>query len=476
MIRGTSASQPMTLAADPLSSAFWPEPLRRAFYRIPAQTPWVVALSGGLDSVVLLHLALRWRQAGPGAGPLRALHINHGLALQASEWAAHCRALCARLGVELEVAQAHVGSAAGVGLEDAARQARYGIFEDYLAAGEVLLLAHHADDQAETQLYRMMRGAGLTGLAGMPETRSLGRGSLYRPLLSLSRHNLEALARSAQLEWVEDPSNRDDRYDRNFLRGRIMPLLRERWPGVSARMARNAQHVRESLALLEERARDDALLVVDTQNGDLKLAHLQALSGPRRRNLVQWWLRELGLAPLSEAHLTAALDQFLSSADDKNPVIAWDGQVLRRYAGRVVVLAGTRVAVSPESATWALSEPLQWAGGTLAANPSGGGGLAGEIECLHVSTRQGGELIELATGQHQALKKWLQARQIPPWERAVIPLLWSGSTLVAIADQWLHPRFLAPHDKPGWNLSWQPPEFRAGSWRGLSHKLEAYSD
>lgn len=451
----------MTQRADPLFPESWPDSLRRAFEKLPSENPWTVALSGGLDSVVLLHLAWAWHGREGRAGQLSAVHINHGLSAQSGEWADSCRALCQTLGIPLASVTVAVSRNTGTGLEDSARQARYRIFADRLASEEALLLAHHADDQAETQLYRMMRGAGLAGFAAMPVSRPLGAGQLYRPLLSQTRQQLKAMAESAKLSWMEDPSNVDERHDRNFLRRRVMPLLKNRWPGASLRMSSNALHGREALVLLDERARDDAATVMAPGEDGLLLEPLLALSGPRQRNLLQWWLRQLGLTPLTEKHLSRTLPQFLEASDDSSPVIAWNGQALRRFDGRIHVLDQALISAIPEPVIWHLPDALPWAGGVLRAKAAKGSGLSQNLAPLQVCPRQGGERIVLSNGQHQPLKKWLQARRLPPWERARLPLLWAGETLVAVADYWIHPRFRAGTDEVGWRVQWQAPDVRA---------------
>lgn len=462
----------MTRAASPLSPEAWPDNLSRAFQHLPQEAPWTVALSGGLDSVVLLHLARAWRQSQGVGGPLRAVHVNHGLADQADAWAEHCTTLCQTLGVELAVVSVAVPRQAGTGLEDAARSARYQVFARHPGPDDALLLAHHADDQAETQLYRMMRGAGLAGYAGMPESRALGSGRLYRPLLSMTRHALRSMAEQAGLDWVEDPSNRDDRHDRNFLRNQVMPLLKARWPGAAQRMSQNARHAREAMALLDERALEDARTALAENTGDLLLEPVQALSGPRRRNLIQWWLRHQGLTPLGEKYLAGPLDDLLGAGQDRNPEIRWAGQVMQRYNGRLVVLDEATLAATPEPATWRLPEPLHWAGGRLEAWPASGEGLSRRCRQVRVCRREGGERLELPGGQHQPLKKWLQSQRLAPWERDKLPLLWSDGILVGVAGYWLHPRFKAQAGEPAWAIGWRPPEYRAA----IRKPLAAYSD
>ena len=212
---------------------------------------WYVGYSGGLDSTVLLHLLQQWRAANPGAPALTAIHVNHCLQAAADAWQVHCEQQCHALGVPL-ISRTEPVRASGQGIEAAARAVRYGIFERQLQAGAVLFLGHHLDDQVETFFLRLMRGAGLQGLAAMPARRPLGRGVLVRPLLRVPRTRLEDCAREHHLRWVEDPSNTDTALDRNFLRRQLLPALASRWPAYRQTVARAGDHLAAAAALLQE--------------------------------------------------------------------------------------------------------------------------------------------------------------------------------------------------------------------------------
>src|SRR3990167_5323944 len=228
--------------------------LRDALQPWRSTAGWCVALSGGLDSTVLLHLlaSLAQREALP---PLSAIHIHHGLQAAADVWPAHCRELCAALCVPLQVEYVQV--APGASLERAARDARYAAFAARLGAGELLLTAQHRDDQAETLLFRLLRGAGVQGLSAMPLSRALGAGQLVRPLLNCSRDELLAYAREHKLTWIEDPSNADERFSRNYLRRQVVPALLSRWPQAATTIAPSAAHLSEAAQLLDELAQQD---------------------------------------------------------------------------------------------------------------------------------------------------------------------------------------------------------------------------
>ncbi|WP_312936393.1 tRNA lysidine(34) synthetase TilS, partial [Pseudomonas sp.] len=248
---------------------------------------WQVAFSGGLDSTVLLHLLHAYAQRH-GAPPLCAVHVQHGLQAVADTWPAHCQQVCEQWGVELRLVEVKVET--GASLEQAARTARYQAFEALLEEGDVLFTGQHLDDQAETVLFRLLRGAGLRGLTGMPQVRPLGRGQLVRPLLGHCRAQLQDYATRHGLTWIEDPSNSDTRFARNYLRAEVVPALRQRWPQAQQSLVRSAAHLHEAQGLLDELARED-LQAAATQHAfawagvdSLSLAALAPLSPARQRN------------------------------------------------------------------------------------------------------------------------------------------------------------------------------------------------
>lgn len=406
---------------------------------LPTDTPFVLALSGGLDSTVLLHGLVR-----AGFAPrLRAVHVNHGLDAQAPAWADHCRQQCAALGIACQVEQ--VALAPGSNLEARARDARYQAIDATLAPGEALVLAHHRDDQAETVLFRLLRGAGVPALAGMRRHSVRDGISLWRPMLSMARSSLEDIARHWSLEWVEDPSNQSPRFDRNFLRHQVLPLLQSRWP-VADRLASAGEHFAEAGALLDELAGEDAQRCA-ASGETLQVSGLSALTAPRRRNLVAWWLRQNGF-PLPDRHILERLDgEVLDAADDRNPVLRWPGGVLARHGGKLWCL--------PVDALTPLPDVLQWDwkrqprldlgdAGVLEASCSAGSDdvlrLPAGVGSLTVKRACGGERI-LLRGMHRQVSELWRVDGVPPWQRQRLPLFYAGEVLVAVAgigvaDDW----------------------------------------
>jgi len=410
---------------------------------------WCVAFSGGLDSTVLLHLmvSLSRRMALP---PVRAVHVEHGLQAAAADWPAHCQQVCAALGVSLRVRAVQV--APGASLERAAREARYAALADELEAGELLLTAQHRDDQAETLLFRLLRGAGVRGLAGMPASRPLGRGHLLRPLLSASRAELEAYAIAHQLQWVEDPSNGDMQYSRNYLRQQVLPVLSQRWPQAATSMARTSEHLREAQELLDDLARLDLASLSEPSRfawlalPSLPLAPLLTLSAARQRNLLRYWLAPLTALPDSDHW--AGFESLLAAGVDALPVWRLAGGELHRADGRLWWLAGAWLQ-TPASVDLPLTVgELQLPGNgrlrLLGAAPAGP---------LHVAYRQGGECMSIAGRGSRDLKRLLNESGLPAFVRGRVPLLLCAGRVLAVAS--LPGLDGAPQGD--WQLQWQPP-------------------
>lgn len=418
---------------------------------------WCVALSGGLDSTVLLH-ALAGLRRCTLQGPLRAIHVNHQLHPAAGEWAVRCGALCRRIGVPLEIRLVEVDLRSGEGPEAAARRARYAAFRQCIGPGEQLLTAHHMDDQAETILLNLLRGSGVSGLAGIPEAMPLGAGLVRRPLLGLPRARLLEYARVHCLDWVEDPANRDERMDRNYLRSIVLPALRRRWPAAAPVLARSARLCGEAAGLLVELAQRDAYRVV--KRGRIELPALRRLSAARQRNLLrQLCRRELGSAP-GEARLRTGLSQLLDAGSDRAPALVWPGGEIRRYRDRLYLLPPDWDVDRPAPA-----EPVR-PGRVLELGPGHGrlrltrvhtGGIAAELAVagLTVRFRVGGEKIRpLGAAHHRKLKTLLQEHGVVPWMRGRLPLLYAGERLAAIADIWVAAECAAPVGQSGYRVRW----------------------
>ena len=413
--------------------------------------PVLAAFSGGLDSTVLLH----WLATHPAMhGGLRAIHVDHGLHPDSGAWAMHCRETCDALGVPLEVVRVDVPRDSGHGPEAAARTARHGAFVAAMRNDEVLALAHHADDQAETFLLRALRASGPDGLASMRPWLAYRAGWAWRPLLETPRASLQRHALDHGLRWIEDPSNADRSFDRNYLRHAVMPRLRERWPHADAAFAASARLAGEAADLLD--AEDARLLAaLRTKATDtLEVPGLLALPAARRARVLRRWVAELGLPPLPANGVARIEHELLPARRDAEAAFAWAGARLRRW--RDQLHAGR--ASAPLPADWAAT----WDGRVPLALPGGGvlrlEGADRFDAPLRVRARHGGERIALpGRSHHHALKHVLQDLGLPPWERERLPLLEDGDgELLAAGDRVIAAPLRAWLDARGARLAWAP--------------------
>jgi tRNA(Ile)-lysidine synthase len=419
----------------------------------------LVGFSGGLDSAVLLH-ALTYRRSES----VRAVHINHGLHPDAARWEAHCAEFARTLRVPYQARTIHVPLDAQEGLESAARYARYAAFSELLRPGETLLTAHHADDQLETVLLALLRGSGVDGLAAMPRCQPFASGWHVRPLLDFTREELQRWASEHGLRWLEDPSNLNPRFDRNYLRSQVVPLLRERWPSAAHAVARTALHLGEASTLLDEVAARD--LAAATLGSCLRTHALRSLDGPRRRNVLRYWLRSCGARAPSTRKLAALEHDMLAAEDDRSPCVAWDDVEVRRHRHLLYCVRrmGGDAAMDFEW-EWQSPAPLNGVAGQLRAEIAHGRGVsrASLPPRLRVRTRTGGERIRLPGHEHhRELKKLLQEANVLPWWRDRLPLLYVDETLVAVADLWIDRAFAASRDEQGVQFIWdERPELMA---------------
>lgn len=427
--------------------------------RLRSGAGFCVALSGGLDSSVLLHGMCALRPESPGIA-LRAVHVNHGLHPQADEWARACERLCGALDVPLLQESVEIDVGGGKGPEAAARSARYGVFERLILRDENLLTAHHQDDQVETVLLRLLRGSGPRGLGGIPNQARFGAGWLHRPLLDMSRQELRAYADNFGLDWVDDSSNKDTSFDRNYLRHEILPLLQRRWPGMGKTVGRAARLGAEAGVLL------DALAEIDhhgfADDGVLSVGGLRALTPSRQRNVVRRVLNQAGLDAPSEIRLQSGLDQLLSAKPDRQPFVCWGRTQIRRYRDQLFFLD-----FDPSAASMALPAQYEWDGrraidmgpvrGRLTLVPDTAGRVAmPPAEGMVVRFRQGGERIKAANdSHHKALKKLFQEAGVLPWMRGHVPLIYVRERLFAVADLWASAEASAGPGDRACRIAWE---------------------
>jgi tRNA(Ile)-lysidine synthase len=413
-----------------------------------------VGLSGGLDSVVLLHL-LRELSSRQGF-VLSAWHVHHGLSAGADQWQVFCERLCAALEVPLEVRRVKVGTGQGRGLEAAARQARYSAFAEIDA--EWLALAHQRDDRIETMLFNLLRGSGPNGAAGMPAWRPVAPGSrlrLIRPLLEVSREELARHAVARGIEWIVDDSNADLRHARNYLRLEVLPLLRKRFPGCDETLARAAVHFSEADALLEQLAAGDAEAACSGER--IAVAEMARLGEARACNLLRHLLRQASLPMPDRARLLEAVRQLIHAAPDRQVAIDLGQRVLRRHRGEAWLVSKAPPALERE---WRGEAFLPWGDGLVNFVSGLGQGirldrLAGQR--LVLRQRRGGERIQPDLRRpRRELGKFLQEAGVPPWEREILPLLCCGDEMVWAPGIGIDCTWRCEEGEAGLLPNWQP--------------------
>lgn len=422
---------------------------------LPAHSRRVlVGYSGGLDSSVLLHALQRQARF-----ELRALHVHHGLHAAADDWAEHCRQCCADLRVPLAIEHVAVIEQ-GLGPEAAARHARQHAYAAHLADADLLALAHHRDDQAETFMLRALRAAGPDGLAAMRMLRPFATGLMWRPLLRVPQATLRDYALAHGLRWVEDPSNRDSAFDRNYLRQQVMPLLRARWPEADAALAHAAQLAADAHDLLS--IEDDKALAAARHHGDphtLNCPRLLQLPPERRARVIRRWVQQLGLPPLPGNAIAHIQRDLLDARADAEASYRWGAQAsarIERWAEQLHAAPRHTTLAAEWSTTWDGRTPLPLPDGSVLSLS----GASGFVNAVQVRPRLGGERLQLANRQHSStLKQLLQTGRVPPWRRRRLPLLVDAESgqVLAAGDLFIaanfHQHTIDPHAQLHWQLA-----------------------
>lgn len=415
-----------------------------------SHTIWI-AYSGGLDSSVLLHLIAQLRPALHR--PLQVVYINHGLSPNAKAWQEHCQQTCIRLALPYQSFTVSAQPGQGESPEAAARNARYQAFKRCMQYNDILLTAHHQDDQVETLLLQLLRGAGVKGLAAMPEISGLGQGHLLRPLLKFTRAQLLDYAQQQNVVWIEDESNFHDRFARNYLRHQLLPIIQQRWSSASKTITRTAQHCAEAAVLIDELAAIDSTALIGDAPHILLIAKLQTLSAARQRNVIRYWLTGLGFPIPNTQHMQQILQTVLHCASDAEPKVTWDSVEIRRYREYLYALP-VQVALQGYEYEWDPKQPLTLSPSsvTLTCELKQGQGIKQHYltKPLLVRFRRGGERChpQGRLGSHP-LKKCMQEWGIPPWQRAHIPLIYAGEHLLAVVGYCICEPYVAAADEVG---------------------------
>ncbi|WP_380184559.1 tRNA lysidine(34) synthetase TilS [Kalamiella sp. sgz302252] len=425
-------------------------------HQLAGQRQLLVGYSGGLDSSVLLHQLVCLRQQQDLS--IRAIHIHHGLNPLADSWAEHCRQQCAQWQVELIVARVQVDGREK-GIEAAAREARYQAFRQYIQPGESLLTAQHLDDQCETLLLALKRGSGPAGLAAMPRSAKFAEHLHLRPLLAQTREQLEQWAAEHHLSWIEDDSNQDTRYDRNFLRQVILPELTARWPHFACATARSAALCGEQEQLLDELLAESLNALIDEQ-GALAIAPLAAMSENRRAALLRRWIgRQQGLMPSRDA-LTRIWQEVACSREDAEPRLQLGNFEIRRFRDRLYWLARA-VSLRDEVIDWPVTVPDLVLPANMGKLVRGNSGVAVRApnadETVSVRFQAQGKFHIVGRAGSRPIKKIWQELGVAPWLRERTPLLFYNEQLIAAIGIFVT-REGDPQEQFGWQICWQKEE------------------
>ena len=422
-----------------------------------------IAFSGGMDSHVLLHafadLKVRLNDV-----ELQAVHIDHGLNEKSESWSQQCQQVCESYDIPVKIVRVDARHDKGESPEAAARHARYDAFKELLKEGDCVVTAHHQDDQAETLLLQLARGGGPAGLASMPVLGRFHSAWLARPLLNFTREQLSDYAQGENLQWIDDPSNFDINFDRNFVRHTVMPALKQRWPQIVKTISRSALHNAEVSQLLEQLADMDLQQLQGEYPNTLVVSALMALDEKRRNNAIRTWIKKLGL-PLPQAvHLEHINRDILLARKDAQPAVNWAGCVLSRYRDQLYAMRPLPAHDNSRLYQWDLQNTLPIPGiGTLSARSVTGSGLAySEMldnnvdNSISIRFRQGGEQCRPSGRAHtHDLKKLFQEFNVPFWARDRIPLVYVNNTLAGIVGYCYCQEFAAGTNETGYEITLQ---------------------
>jgi tRNA(Ile)-lysidine synthase len=423
-----------------------------------------IAYSGGIDSHVLLHACATQPEL---KHKITAVYVHHGLQLKAESWAIHCQQEAEKLNVSFQLLRVNAHPKKGQSPEEAARDARYQALESLLNDGDVLLVAQHQEDQLETVLLQLFRGAGVQGLAAMPKVISFGKGKMLRPFLDISKQTIQHYAQKHGVCWVEDPTNQCDDYDRNFLRNQIVPLLKTRWASVAKTVSRSANHCANAQQLLDEIA-EKLLTEVMTSSPlkdcqsfstSLSISKLLELDSNKQSLVIRQWFKQLNLQMPSAKFVEDIFKTVIAAKSSSNPQLKKAGVVIRRYQDNLYCSKDLPGFKNLEGLVWKQSQnQILLADNSLLQRLPATSGIPVSLwqaAKVTIRYRQGGEKISLAgrEGQH-TLKNLFQEAAIPPWERNLIPLIFFDEELIAVADLWLSSKVQIEQSRLYYQLKW----------------------
>lgn len=442
--------------------SFWGDFSKLQQLHSQADKDYLLAYSGGCDSHVLLYLFSELKHL-KYIRNIKAIHINHQLHDDSANWAKHCVEQCIQYDIPCDVISVSVDKNLGVGVEAAARKVRYDALQKLVNEKTVLLTAQHADDQVETFLLQSLRGGGVKGLASMPMIKPFAKGFLSRPLLHVSQTQILEYAVSNKLNWIEDPSNENTQFDRNFLRQNIIPLLKQRWPSLNKTFHRITQHQAEAANLIDDLAAIDLELVA-ADGKRISIEHLNKLSLNRQKNVLRYWIEARNKLTVPDAtHLMRILNEVVVAAEDSQPSVSWNDTIIRRFQGKLYADENTEPLSlttvdnwKPEEA-YTIYESLKSTSRQLKTQKTKGKGLSVEKlanKNVSIRFRNGGEVCcPQGRGPHQhKLKKLLQEWDIPPWLRDTIPLVFVDDVLAQVVGYCICEPFAANNEEMAYSI------------------------
>ncbi|MFW5442741.1 MAG: tRNA lysidine(34) synthetase TilS [Methylococcaceae bacterium] len=422
---------------------------------LPPQTERVIiAYSGGIDSHVLLHLAASISDI---KSKITAIYVHHGLQSDADLWEKHCEAVCLALNVRYKCLKVNAQKVVGQSPEEVARDQRYQAFKKIVANNDVLLLAQHREDQMETVLLQLFRGAGVQGLSGMPLSIAFGHGLMCRPFLDVPKQLINEYADENQLCWVEDPSNKSNDFDRNLLRNQILPQLKKRWPALDKTIARSARHCATSHELSQDIAQKLLNSVCDKADETLSISQLLELEVNKQQLVIRQWFTNQCLRMPSEKMLQRIINEVVAAKQSANPMVQGRDYCIRRYRDKLYCLKEFYDDQLLQEKKWPTSlKQLGLGGGQVLAVKDAAEGILKELwdnSEVSVRFRKGAEKISLPGRRgHHTLKNLFQEKAIPPWERNNIPLIYLNDDLAAVTGLWISADFYSIDSGPCYQI------------------------
>ena len=422
----------------------------------------IVGFSGGIDSSVLLHGVSLLARKGLLQTNIKAIHINHGINESCNQWASFCARICSDYKVSLEIKALTDSYNLSEGIsEEILRKERYRAFNSSLASESGLLLAHHNDDQLETLLLRLNRGAGVRGLSGMQESRPLGKGTIYRPLLKFDRQSIEEFAKNEGLEWIEDDSNADTRMDRNFLRHEILPQIESRWPNYRRSWFKSLTLINEAYAVEQKQAEEDMIALSCEKTKALNIRGLERLSRERQRAVIKYWCLKFKGVSLGWNKLHHIVDEFLPTAVMSSTNFCLGDCKISSFRGFLHLVSIAEPGLV--DCVWDVrqsDEIVLENNGLLKAKEGKGEGICFETTgLLEIRYRRGGEMFRIAGGRSKSLKKIFQEKGVEPWVRSRVPLIYHDGELISIVGVGVSKEVQAKNGRKGYSLDWIKPRF-----------------